>query len=196
MNHAGSVYCSSRCVKRLVLAVSLAGIAALCVFLPARALPVPGMLKVGGQSLAPASCATRSTLWIHHYAAALFVPADASSPAAALEDPKQAKALQVEILNRSFLPRQVPSQWERTLEGQLDDAALGSIHAAWRSLGAGDRVTITYAPGPGVSLKVNDRVVAAAPTHRIVDAMLQAWAQDEPVYERVRRVVARHPCGR
>ena len=182
-------------MRRLLLALSLAGIVAFCIFVPARALPVPGMLQVGSQSLAPASCATRNTLWIHHYAAALYVPARAS-PASALEDPKQAKALQVEILNKAFLPRQMPRRWERTLESELDGKSLGSIHAAWQKLGAGDRVTIAYAPGPGVSLKVNDRVVAAAPTHRLVDALLQTWAENEPVGERVSRVVARHPCAR
>jgi hypothetical protein len=43
---------------------------------------------------------------------------------------------------------------------------------------------------------VNDRVVAASPTHRVIDALLRAWAEDEPVYERVSRVVARNPCAR
>ena len=195
MKRAGPADCSSRRVRRLLLGLSLAGIAAFCFFIPARALPVPGVLQVGSQSLAPASCATRNTLWIHHYAAALYLPPRAS-PAKALEDPKEAKALQVEILNKAFLPRQMPSRWERTLESELDGAALGSIHAAWQKLGAGDRVTIAYAPGPGVSLKVNDRVVAAAPTHRLVDALLHTWAEDEPVGERVSRVVARHPCAR
>lgn len=153
------------------------------------------MLQVGSQALAPASCATRNTLWIHHYAAALYV-APRASAAAALEDPGQAKALQVEILNKAFLPRRMPSRWERALESELDGNALGSIHAAWRKLGAGDRVTIAYAPGPGVSLEVNERVVAAAPTHRLVEALLRTWAENEPVGERVSRVVARHPCAR
>lgn len=182
-------------MRRLLLGLSLAGIVALCLLIPARALPVPGMLQVGSQSLAPASCATRNTLWIHHYAAALYV-APRAAPAEALEDPKQAKALQVEILNKAFLPRQMPSRWERTLESELDGKALGSIHAAWRRLGAGDRVTIAYAPGPGVSLKVNDRMVAAVPSHRLVEALLRTWAENEPVGERVNRVVARHPCAR
>jgi hypothetical protein len=153
------------------------------------------MLQIGAQSLAPASCATRNTLWIHHYAAALYVPPRAS-PAAALEDPQQAKALQVEILNKAFLPRQMPKRWQRTLESELDDAALGSVNAAWQNLGAGDRVTIAYAPGPGVSLKLNDRVVATVPSHRLVEALLRTWAEDEPVEERVKRIVAQHPCGR
>lgn len=187
--------CSGPRVKRVLVALSIAGTVAFCAWVPARALPVPGMLQVGAQSLAPASCATRNTLWIHHYAAALYVPPRAS-PALALEDPKQAKALQVQILNKAFLPRQMPSRWERTLQSELDGASLGSIHSAWQKLGAGDRVTIAYAPGPGVSVKVNDRVVAAAPSHRLVEALLHTWAEDEPVRERVSRVVARHPCAR
>ncbi len=195
MKRAGPVYCSARGVKPLLAGLPLAVLAALSALAPARALPVPGMLQVGAQSLALASCATRNTLWIHHYAAALYVPPRAA-PAAALEDPKQAKALQVEILNKAFLPRQMPKRWQHTLQSELDRASLGSIEAAWRSLGAGDRVTIQYAPGPGVSLKVNDRVVAATPTHRLVDALLRTWAEDEPVRERASRVIARHPCSR
>ena len=182
-------------MKPLLVALSLAGMTGVLLLIPARALPVPGMLQVGSQSLAPASCATRNTLWIHHYQAALYLPPRAA-PAAALEDPRQPKAVQVQILNKAFLPRQMPKRWQRTLENELDGRSLGSIEAAWRSLGAGDRVTIAYAPGPGVSLKVNDRLVAASPTHRLVDALLHTWAEDQPVRERVSRTVARNPCGR
>jgi hypothetical protein len=152
------------------------------------------MLQVGTQALAPASCATRNTLWIHHYAAALYVPPRAS-PVDALQDPKQAKALQVEILNKTFLPREMPKRWRNTLETELDRRSLGSITAAWQKLGAGDRVTIAYAPGPGVSLKVNDRLVAAKASHSLVDALLRTFAEDEPVPERVRTVIKKHPCS-
>jgi hypothetical protein len=56
-------------------------------------------------------------------------------------------------------------------------------------------VTIAYAPGPGVSLRVNDRLVAAAPSHSLVDALLRTFAEDDPVPERVRSVIAKHPCS-
>lgn len=181
-------------MKHLPLGVSLAAALVFCAPIPARSVPVPAVLKVGTQSLAPASCATRNTLWIHHYAAALYVPARAS-PVAVLEDPKQPKALQVEILNKTFLPKEMPRRWRRTLESELDGGSLSSITAAWQRLGAGDRVTIAYTPGPGVSLKVNDRLVAAAPSHSLVEALLRTFADDEPVRERVNRVIARHPCG-
>jgi hypothetical protein len=130
-------------VKDLLLGISAAAAVVFCALIPARALPVPALLRVGAQSLAPASCATRNTLWIHHYAAALYVPPRAS-PVDALQDPRQPKALQVEILDKAFLPREM------------------------------HRITLAYAPGPGVSLEVNDRLVAAAPS----------------------RVIARNPCGR
>ncbi len=73
---------------------------------------------------------------------------------------------------------------------------MSSITAAWRRLGAGDRVLIAYAPGPGVSVTVNDRLVAAAPRHDVVDALLRTWADKEPVSERASRVIARNPCAR
>jgi hypothetical protein len=189
------VYCRDPLVKDLVLGLAVTVATALCALIPARALTVPAVLQVGTQALAPASCATRNTLWIHHYAAALYVPTRAS-PVAALEDPTQPKALQVEILNKTFLPREIPARWRRALESELDRASLSSIHAAWRSLGAGDRVTLAYAPGPGVSLRVNDRLVAAAPSHELVEALLRTFAENQPVRERVSRVIARHPCAR
>lgn len=174
---------------------ALAAAVVVLVLLPERALPVPAAIEVGTQSLAAASCATRNTLWIRHYAAALYVPPRAS-PLAALEDPRQPKALEVEILNKTFLPKEMPKRWRHALQAELDGPSLASIDDAWQRLGAGDRITLAYAPGPGLTLKVNDRLVAVVPSHRLVEALLRTWADKEPVRERVTRVVARHPCAR
>lgn len=180
-------------VKRfLALVVVFVGVFA---FLPATAIQVPSALRVGNQALPAASCATRDTLWIQHYAAALYVPPRAS-PVAALQDPKQAKALHVQILNKLFLPREMPRKWRRALEEQLDAASLHSIRSAWHELSAGDQVTIAYVPGPGVTLQLNERVVARTPRHEVIDALLHTWSDGEPVPQRVNRVVSKHPCGR
>jgi hypothetical protein len=161
--------------------------------LPATAIQVPGALRVGNQSLPAASCATRDTLWIHHYAAALYVPSKAA-PAAALQDPKQPKALHVQVLSRTFLPKDLPVKWRDALEAHLDLPSYTSVRLAWRELAVGDRVTIAYSPGSGVTLQLNDRVVARSPRHDVIDALLQTWAENEPVRERVNRVIARNPC--
>ena len=161
--------------------------------LPATAIQVPGALRVGNQSLPAASCATRDTLWIHHYAAALYLPAKAS-PAGVLLDPKQPKALHVQILSRSFLPKDLPIKWRETLEAHLDLPSFTSVRLAWRELAVGDRVTIAYLPENGVTLQLNDRVIARSPRHDVVEALLRTWAENEPVPQRVSRVVAKNPC--
>lgn len=162
-------------------------------FVPATAIQVPGALRVGSQSLPAASCATRETLWIHHYAAALYVPSKAS-PAAALQDPRQPKAFHVQILSRTFLPKDLPLKWRDTLEAHLDLPSFTSVRLAWRELAVGDQVTIAYLPGNGVTLQLNNRVIAHAPRHDVIDALLQTWAENEPIPQRVNRVVAKNPC--
>ena len=57
-----------------------------------------------------------------------------------------------------------------------------------------DRVIVAYVPGPGVTLQLNDRVVARTHRHEVIDALLRTWAEDEPIPQRVNRVVSRHPC--
>ena len=174
----------------LACEVLLAGV---LVFIPATAVQVPSAMRVGNQQLPAASCATRDTLWIHHYAAALYLP-PRSAPAAALEDPQQPKALHVQILSKSFLPRDLPKKWHQTLESELDRASMNAIRSAWQQISVGDRVTIAYAPGPGVTLQLNERLVARSPRHDLVEALLKAWADGAPVPQRVNQTVAKHPC--
>lgn len=179
-------------MKRLLaLAILVAGAFAL---MPATAVQVPSALRVGNQQLPAASCATRETLWIHHYAAALYVP-PRSSPVNALQDPRQPKALHVQILSKVFLPKEMPKKYSEALASELDGASFNAVRNAWRGLSVGDRVTVAYAPGPGVTLQLNDRLIARAPRHEVIDALLRTWAEGEPVPQRVDRVVSKHPCA-
>ena len=163
------------------------------IFLPATAIQVPGALRVGNQSLPATSCATRDTLWIHHYAAALYVP-PRESPVVALQSPEQPKALHVQILSKTFLPKDLPKKWRQALEQHLDSASFSTIRSAWREIRVGDQVTLAYVPGTGLTLQLNDRVVARTPHHDVIDALLHTWADGEPLPQRVNRVVAKHPC--
>lgn len=178
---------------KLFLTLGIAVATALA-FIPATAVQVPSAMRVGNQQLPAASCATRDTLWIHHYAAALYVPPRAS-PANALQDPRQPKALHVQILSKTFLPRELPKKWRETLESQLDGSSFNAVRTAWRDLSVGDRVTVAYAPGPGVTLQLNDRLVARVPRHELIDALLRIWADGEPVPQRVSQAVEKHPCA-
>lgn len=178
-------------MKRSV--VLLAFVAGTLGVVPATALQVPTALVVGSQSLRAASCATRDTLWIHHYVAALYVPPQLPADDALL-DREQPKALLVQLLSRAFLPREMPKKWRVTLEQHLDPPSFASVREAWRRLAVGDRVLIDYAPERGVEVQLNEQVIARSERHEVVEALLGVWADGEPVRERVNRAVRKHRC--
>jgi len=159
----------------------------------AGAMALPGVLQVGDQVLAAASCGLRETLWIDHYAATLYVrPGDTAE--AALLDPRRAKALEIRLLNRSFMPAEFPRKYRRALETALDDVTMTRLSAAYHELRSGDIITIAYLPGRGVSLSVNRELIAATPTHRVVESILFTWANGKPLDQHLRAMLAKHPC--
>jgi len=154
---------------------------------------LPGALKVGNQSLAPASCSVRKTLWIQHYAASLYVPPQ-TSPVDVMQDAGRPKALHVVILSRTFLPSELPKKYRRTLESQLDQQTMGKVRAAYKELQPGDLVALTYEPGPGMSVEVNGEVVASSRSHAVIEALLREWADGDPIPERLSSTIQRNPC--
>lgn len=159
----------------------------------AGALALPSALQVGDQVLAAASCGLRETLWIDHYAATLYVrPGDAADTA--LLDARRAKALEIQLLNKSFMPAEMPKKYRRVLEADLDDEAMQRVRTAYRLLRPGDVISIAYLPGRGVSLSVNRELVAATPAHRVVESILSTWADGKPVDQHLRAMLAKHPC--
>ena len=56
-------------------------------------------------------------------------------------------------------------------------------------------MTIAYDPARGVSMRVNDHLVASTPGHALIDALLQAWAEDEPASAKLERLVRTHRCA-
>lgn len=166
---------------------SLFGIAA------ASAMSLPGVLQVGGEVLAAASCVTRETLWIEHYDAALYVRRG-DAAVRALQDAGRAKALEIRLRNRLFMPAELPRKYRMALEGHLDRDAMSRVRAAYRSLHIGDVVTVAYLPASGVSLRVNGHLVAAASGHGVIQSLLAVWADGRPVDRQLQQVVARNPC--
>lgn len=160
---------------------------------PAGTAPLPNALRVGNQALAPASCSVRKTLWIEHYAASLYVPPQAS-PVDAMQDARRPKALQVVILSKAFLPAELPKKYRRTLERELDSDTMSKVRSAYKELGPGDRITLSYEPRAGMSLEKNGDVVATTRSHAVIEALLQEWADGKPVPERLSSTIQRNPC--
>jgi len=162
-------------------------------FVLAAAFALPASLRLGDQTLAAASCATRETLGFSHYTATLYVRAGESAPIALL-DPNRAKALEIGLLSRAFMPPEIPRKYRHALDGLLDDAAMTQVRAAYRELRPGDAVTIAYLPRRGVSVRVNGAVIATSPDHRVVESVLATWANGKPIDQRLRATLAKHPC--
>ena len=159
----------------------------------AGAMALPGVVQVGDQVLAAASCGTRETLWIDHYVATLYVrPGDA--PDHALLDPRLAKALEIRLINKRFMPAEIPRKYRHALEAELDAEAMDRAREAYRALRAGDVIRVAYAPGAGLAVSVNGQRILASPTHGVVGAILLTWADGKPLHQHLRAVLAKHPC--
>lgn len=159
----------------------------------ASAMALPGVVQVGDQILAAASCGTRETLWIDHYVATLYVsPGD--QPERALPDPRRPKAFEIRLLSKSFMPAEIPRKYRRALEAELDEETMDRVRDAYRALRPGDAIRIAYLPGEGLSLSINNQRILASPNHAVVGAILVTWADGKPLDQRLRATLAKHPC--
>lgn len=143
--------------------------------------------------LSAASCGVRKTLWMEHYSAVLYLPKRASA-ADELTNPAVPKLLAMTIIDPRFLPRDIPKKWREPIEKHLDAASSARATAAYRALKRGDRLTLAYSAGQGVTFGINDRPVAQSQGHGLIEAILATWADDEPMGKKLRRTIARNAC--
>jgi hypothetical protein len=161
-----------------------------------KLLPLAALLPAAGASavsLAPAACGVRNTLWIEHYTAQLFAPADASI--AAVGDPRKPKMLSVRMLNTFLMPPEIPRKWRDALQPVLGGEAMKRLQDGYDGLREGDTVMVTYEPQHGVALRINDRTLVSANGHAAIDALLTAWADDAPVEKKLAGTAERNRCA-
>ncbi len=170
------------CVSAVVLCT--AGIAASQTVVAGVALPE--RTRLGGSVLALVSCGVRDTLWIDHYVAALYLPIGLPS-IEAMHNPKKPKVIVLQIVGTALLPEQIPEPWRKTLSEELRRDPLARVRDAYHNLAVGDRVRVTYTPDVGLTMAVNDRVVARTSDHALIDSMLRAWAEKDPISGKLNR---------
>lgn len=161
-----------------------------CLFL---LLAAPSAGAALADKLVPAACGVRHTLWFEHYAAQLYVaPGD---PAAVLADPARPKMVRMRILNAFFMPPDIPKKWRGALQGAVDAGTMARLAQSYDALQRGDTVVVSYVPREGLSVRINDHLVAKEPGHAAIDALLQAWADDAPLAKKVAGTLRRHRCA-
>jgi hypothetical protein len=184
-------------------ALSLAALASFTLRAPAHAADgkadvsaasaMPAVIALGAQRLPARSCALRHTLWVEHYTTVLYLPGHAI-PAEELTSAKVAKALRMQIINRRFIPADIPEKWREPMRKNLAPESMAHARQAFHDLKSGDRVVMSYQPESGVSVSVNDRVVATARGHGLIDSILETWTEDTPLRDKLQRTLARNPC--
>lgn len=153
---------------------------------------LPRYLQTPSGLLERTVCGVRDSLWIEHYVAAVYVPRGGSLDA--VRDAQQAKAVTLHVIEDRYLPDEIPEKWRPALERSLPKAAMGRVRAAYRGLRDGDVVTILYTPRDGLMLSVNDRLYVQGRGHTVIEAILAAWAEDEPLTTKLRRMTEKHAC--
>ena len=164
----------------LTLAAMLAGVA-----LEERISP-------DGETLALASCGVRDTLWMDHYAAGLYLPPGASVHA--VRDPGQPKAVRMKVIDARHFPDDIPEKWRHVLQRELQADPMSRVREAYGRLADDDVVTVSYAPQQGVAMRVNREVIAKGLDHAVIAGMLDAWAEHDPISQKLHRLALEHPC--
>ena len=153
---------------------------------------LPPTLHVGDRALELVSCGVRDTLWIDHYAAGLYVPTGQSATAA--KDGRQTTAVLMKIIQARYLPEDIPSKWRHALAAELQREPMMRVRRAYDGLSNGDVVTFAYVPRQGTTMRVNGRLVLDVEGHLVIDAILDAWAEQDRVDDKLHRLALEHPC--
>ncbi|HEX6321193.1 MAG TPA: chalcone isomerase family protein [Burkholderiales bacterium] len=154
---------------------------------------IPDALETEAGTLRLVSCGVRDTLWVDHYVAGLYVPPGAT--AQAVRDAGEPKAVRMQVLNAQWLPDNVPEKWRGALRKELRREPMAQVRAAYHRLTDGDVVTFTYLPGSGgVRMTVNGHRVMQTPGHEVIQTILEAWAERDPISGKLHRLRLEHPC--
>jgi hypothetical protein len=154
---------------------------------------LPASVEVNDHELQLASCGVRDTLWVTHYVAALYV-ADPDAAAQIAVNPDEPKLIRLDIIDTDWLPEGIPEKWREPLREELARDPYSRVKQHYQALSAGDVVYVYYLPGQGIRMSVNGRLVMEQPGHELIDAMLEAWAEPDPISEQARRLLFEHPC--
>jgi hypothetical protein len=132
------------------------------------------------------------------YVGALYLPPQSASESALEEIPKRLElaylrdipADKIVEAGEEFLKRNTTAAERGRLRPKLD-----RINALYRDVRQGDRYTLTYVPGRGTTLALNERVLGEIPGDEFARAYYKIWLGDSPVSETFRDRILRDTSG-
>lgn len=148
----------------------------------------PEGMEVDGHPLVLHGYGVRETWWINMYAIGLYL-AKRSSDIAYIKEDDVTKAIRVEVVYGGSVPQAVPENWQDELYPKLSEEATARFKAAYATLKHGDVVLITYAPGQGTHVRLNDQLLLSQSGPGLMSACLDLWIGVQPVSQELRRLL-------
>ncbi|MBM9535612.1 chalcone isomerase family protein [Desulfobulbus alkaliphilus] len=154
-------------------------------------------VTIGGESVPLRNAALlRYLRFIKVYVAALYLPASAPGADVLTDVPKR---LEIAYL-MSFAKDDFAKGAAPVLERNLTAAELAAVqeridrlNAAYRDVQAGDRYALTYAPGEGTVLTLNDEPLVTIEGADFAAAYFGVWLGREPLDNKLKRDLLRGP---
>ena len=123
------------------------------------------------------------------YDATLHVGAE-ETPARALSDvPLRLRF----VYHRGFTAEEIAKGGDKLLSRNVDAATLAAlrerldlINRSYRDVKPGDSYTLTYVPGKGTTLRLNDAVLVTIPGQDFYAAYFRIWLGDNPISKPMR----------
>jgi len=156
--------------------------------------PFPERLKTGETALDLCSASLLEKYFLDVYVAALYLGDCGVLPDALRDVPKR---LEIAYL-RGFSAEQFAKAANEILERSFDAETLaplrdriGRLNAAYRGVEKGDRYALTYRPGRGTELALNDEALVVVEGAEFARVYFAIWLGDEPADEGLRERLLR-----
>ena len=128
----------------------------------------------------------RSKFLFDIYVGALYLPEQTADPASIISDDRAAAVL-MHFLYRKVERKKITDGWNDGMKANLPAQEFRSLqprleqfNSLFTDVGKGDRVTLSYLPGTGTEVRVNDKPQGTVAGNDFFRALLQVWLGSEP----------------
>ena len=171
-------------MRKLILAVGLIVAATGANAATVAGATIEDSVSVNNQRLTLNGAGLRKKFVVKVYVGALYVPVKSNSPAAILaaDTPRR----QVMHFLYDVDKKKIADAWEEGLQDNTPTAS-ADVKTAFRTLASwmedmkeGQRIVLTYVPGPGTTVEVNGKNKGTLGGKAVADAILNTWIGPKP----------------
>ena len=150
-------------------------------------LAIIAALAVQGSDLQVAGSETRSMMFMDLYELTVSDPDGRLTPGD-LSDESVPKTIAIKVLYDGSVP-EIPKGWSEELMPALPGEEWRDLREAYRALGEGDEIVLTYRPDQGTRIEKNGKTIVGEPGHEAAAAALDVWFGETPVSDDIKNAI-------